>query len=104
MFLLLLAMFDIIFCKDFPALDLSPFYNQLKHNAGKEFHPPIENNKPIKTFQTFEKSKFWAGLDLLVTHFKIHLKIIHFINLNFYTKVYLVDPPDLCYSDSSITH
>ena len=52
MFLLLLAMFDIIFCKDFPGLDLSPFYNQLKHNGGKEFHPPIENNKPIETFQT----------------------------------------------------
>lgn len=73
--LLLLAMFDRVFCKDFPGESFSNFYNQIKCKRGKNFHLPAENNKPIEILQTkknlkdcsaFGRLKFLGGFQTLV--------------------------------------
>ena len=73
--LLLLAMFERVFCKDFPGESFSQFYNQIKCKRGKNFHLPAENNKPIEILQTkkplkdcsaFERLKFLGGFQTLV--------------------------------------
>ena len=48
MFLLLLAMFHVVFCiKTFPH-----FYDQIKHRVGSKFYPPTKNNKHMQTIET----------------------------------------------------
>ena len=52
MFLLLLVIFDIVFCKYFPDQNFQQLYDQIKGKKGNSHHPPIESDKPMKTLQT----------------------------------------------------
>ena len=42
--------------------------------------------------QFLGSQNFFGGLQFVVIHFKIHFKIIHFINLILYKEAYLVGP------------
>ena len=51
MFLLLLAVLNMIFCKDFPGQNFTHFYNQIKLKAGNRLHPPNKNKNTWKLFK-----------------------------------------------------
>ena len=53
MFLLVLAMFDVVLSKTFPGESFPHFFDKIKQKTGNRFHPPpIKNTKPTETFQT----------------------------------------------------
>ena len=77
-----------------------------KYNRRQRINFILSSSKDNKLMETFSnqinlrsslvsvKSKLWGGLQFLIIHFKMHLKIIapHFINLIFHKDANLVVP------------
>ena len=73
-----------------------------KYNRRQRINFILSSSKDNKLMETFSnqinlrsslvsvKSKLWGGLQFLIIHFKMHLKIINFINLIFYKDANLV--------------
>ena len=71
MFLLLVAMFDMTFCKDFLDQNFSQFYGQIKLKEGNKHPPPTENNKlmdTLQTRQTYRNAQFLGSQTFLVVY------------------------------------
>lgn len=64
----------------------------LSSSKGNKLIETFSNQINLRSSLVSVKSKLWGGLQFFIIHFKMHLKIINFINFIFYKDANLVVP------------